>query len=344
MLPPPFASGVAGVEVRSLLRWLQSAMDVLQSAATSDDFFTKAARALVDMVRLDSGAVLLRHDDGWQAASAPPSGRLVRIPNRVCRDKRTFWEKPDTSLADAASLKGVAAVVVAPILDRDGAVLGVLYGDRLEDNTRVSVSITELEARLVELLASGVAAGLARLEQEKKALAAQVQFEQFFTPELARHLAAHPDLLKGRDTEVTVLFGDMRSFSRVSERLGPEATMSWMGDVLNELSGCVRQHKGVLVDYVGDELLAMWGAPGQQPDHAALACRAALDMLACARRLNEAGREDWRADGLRHRRQHGRAGGQHRLARTSSSTGRWATPSTWLAGCREQRSISNVAS
>ncbi len=210
----------------------------------------------------------------------PASAHLL---NRVCRDKRTFWEKPDASLADAASMKGVAAVVVAPILDRDGAVLGVLYGDRLEDNTRVGVSITEVEARLVELLASGVAAGLARLEQEKKALAAQVQFEQFFTPELARHWPAQPDLLKGRDTEVTVLFCDVRGFSRVSERLGPEATMNWMGDVLSELSGVCRQHKGVLVDYVGDELLAMWGAPGATARPRRAACRAALAMLAlCA--------------------------------------------------------------
>ena len=81
--------------------------------------------------------------------------------------------------------------------------------------------ITELEARLVELLASGVAAGLARLEQEQAALAARVQFEQFFTPELARQLALQPDLLKGRDTEVTLLFCDIRGFSRISERLGP---------------------------------------------------------------------------------------------------------------------------
>jgi adenylate cyclase len=290
LLPPPFAAGDR--ESRVVLRWLRSALDVLQSAATSGDFFDKAAEALVSMVRLDSGGVLLRQADGWQVASGvlarPASQRLLQ---RVCQDRRTFWEKPEVSLAQAPSLKEVEAVVAAPILDRGGAVLGVLYGDRRKEGAGLAVPITEAEALLVELLACGVAAALARLEQEKKALASQVRFEQFFTPALARCLADQPDLLKGRDAEVTVLFCDVRGFSLVSERLGPEATMDWVGDVMNELSACVLRHEGVLVDYVGDELLAMWGVPERQPDHAVRACRAALDMLAAGPPLDER----WRA-------------------------------------------------
>ena len=298
LLRPPFASGhptaTASVEVQALLRWLRSTLDVLQSAATSSDFFDRAARALVDMVCLDSGRVLLRQGDDWKCQACYPEapGHAAEQPvshhilERVCRGKRTFWEVPDASLADAASMRGVTAVVAAPLLDRDGTVLGVLYGDRRAESSRASCPILEVEARLVELLAGGVAAGLARLEQEKKALAVQVQFEQFFSPELARHLARTPGWEKGRDIEVSVLFGDVRGFSRVSERLGPEATMSWIGDVMNELSICVQRHEGVLVDYVGDEVMAMWGAPGEQPDHAQRACRAALDMLACLPRLD----------------------------------------------------------
>jgi len=132
-----------------------------------------------------------------------------------------------------------------------------------------------------------VAAGLARLEQEQAALAARVLFEQFFTPELARHLARQPDLLQGRDALVTVLFCDIRGFSRFSERLGPAGTVAWVGDVMQALSDCVRAQGGVLVDYIGDALMAMWGAPEEQPDHAELACRAALDMLRALPGLNE---------------------------------------------------------
>ena len=140
--------------------------------------------------------------------------------------------------------------------------------------------ISEFEAKLVELLANGVAAGLARVKEEQAAAAARVQFEQFFTPQLAAQLQRDPQLLDGRDAEVTVLFADIRGFSRVSERLGPERTMAWIHDTMSVLSECVLRHDGVLVDFIGDEMMAMWGAPLPQPDHASLACLAARDRLA----------------------------------------------------------------
>ncbi len=115
---------------------------------------------------------------------------------------------------------------------------------------------------------------------EKKRLRER-EFGQFFTPELARHFVRHPELLKeGREAEVTVMFCDIRGFSRISERLGPGETVEWLSDVMDVLSDCVIEHRGVLVDYIGDELMAMWGAPDEQPDHARLACRAATEMLA----------------------------------------------------------------
>lgn len=122
---------------------------------------------------------------------------------------------------------------------------------------------------------------------EKKRLREKV-FEQHFTPELAREFARNPDLMKmkGRSAEVTVLFCDIRRFSGISERLGPEQTIDWLGAVMGEFSGLVIDQGGVLVDYTGDELLAMWGAPGEQPDHAERACEAALEMLSALPEIN----------------------------------------------------------
>lgn len=114
------------------------------------------------------------------------------------------------------------------------------------------------------------------------------EFGQFFTPELARHFVRHPEsLMVGREAEVSVLFCDIRQFSRISERLSPSVMVSWLSDVMNVLSDCVIQQRGVLVDYIGDELMAMWGAPEEQDDHAQLACRAAVDMIAQLPLINE---------------------------------------------------------
>ena len=279
-------SGTQGGDVEAVVRWLRQVIAVLQSASNSNDFFHKAAQGIVDLVGLSLGAVFLRTDGAWKptaiASSAHANARpSMNVLSRVLAEKRTFWNRVNQQVDVLSSMAALDAYVAAPILDRDGAVLGALYGHREGVSATADGSeITQLEALLVETLACGVAAGLARLEQEKLAVKQKVQFEQFFSPQLADRLETEPDLLLGRDAEVTVLFCDIRGFSAVSERLGPTQTMEWIGGVLNPLSDEVAGTGGVLVDYIGDELMAMWGAPSVQPDHAVLACRTAQRMVA----------------------------------------------------------------
>jgi adenylate cyclase len=200
---------------------------------------------------------------------------------------------PAKSAGTPRSLQNVSALVAAPILDGAGQVIGALYGDRRSGGSCVGApEISAFEAKLVELLASGIAAGLARLKEEQAALAARVRFEQFFTPQLAAQLERDPRLLEGRNAEVTLLFADIRGFSRVSERLGPARTMSWIQDTMGALSECVLTHDGVLVDYLGDELMAMWGAPVPQADHAVLACLAARQMMDELEKINARWQEE----------------------------------------------------
>jgi adenylate cyclase len=287
----------AQIGPESLIRALQAVLDVLHSATGSPDFLAQAARAVVDLVRLDSCRVLMLEEEQWKTHTVQAAPHVLaeedwhpsrQILNRVRQGKKTTWQAPELAVAPTHSLCGVKAVVAAPILDRRGEVIGVLYGDRRREGLGIaSPSLTKFDAMLVELIATGVAAGLARLQQEKAALSARIQFEQFFTVELARQLEAQPDLLQGREAEVTILFCDIRSFSLFSERLGPARTVAWISDVMEVLSDCVLAHRGVVVDYIGDELMAMWGAPEKQTDHAKLACTAALTMQDQLPKLNE---------------------------------------------------------
>jgi sigma-B regulation protein RsbU (phosphoserine phosphatase) len=160
----------------NMVRWIQAAMDVLQSAAGSEDFFAKAAAALVDLVGLDVGQVLLYRNESWHLQAQKVGTRAYlgderqasrRVLNHILAEKRTVWQVPIEG-GPGGSLVGVNAVVAAPILDRKGDVIGVLYGDRIARGIATGQPpITKLEALLVELLAGGVAAGLARLEQEQ---------------------------------------------------------------------------------------------------------------------------------------------------------------------------------
>lgn len=272
----------------AVLEWLHSAMGVFQQAASSPEFFADAARAVVNIVDLDAAGILFRTDNGWETralafsdsadeAAWNPSNTVL---NRVVAENRVFRQLPEASNDQYASLMDVLAVVAAPILDTMGNVIGVIYGDRRQPPDSIEdVQISLLEAKLVELLASAVASGLARLTQEKAAVAARTQFEQFFSAELVRELERDETLLDGRDAEVTLLFMDIRGFSRITERLGPSTTLDWINDVLGRMSECVYAESGVLVEYIGDELFAMWGAPTPCEDQAKRACRAALKMI-----------------------------------------------------------------
>ena len=294
-----------GMEAAQLTAWIQTFLGLLQSATGSEDFYAQAARALVDLVKLDSGRVLFRTGDSWQEKTVQAGARIIpfsplpsgvgpgvrvwrpssRVMSNVLREKKTFWQVPDAR--SGASTRGIDAVVAAPILDRKGNVIAALYGERRQSGAQAQRPISQLEALLVEVLASGVAAGLARVEQEQAALRARLQMEQFFGQRLAAKLVDHPELLQGRDTAVSVLFCDIRGFSRITEKLGPAKTVEWISDVMGVLSQCVLDREGVVVDYVGDEVMAMWGAPEDQPDHAERACLTALAMVESLPRLNE---------------------------------------------------------
>src|SRR5262249_31106841 len=122
-------------------------------------------------------------------------------------------------------------------------------------------------------------AGLARLEQEAEVTRSRVQFEQFFSADLARELQRNPRLLDGQERTVTAMFCDIRGFSRLSEGLSPSDVCRILADVMERVTARITAHEGVVVDYMGDGLLAMWNAPSDQPDHAVLACRAAVGIL-----------------------------------------------------------------
>ena len=111
----------------------------------------------------------------------------------------------------------------------------------------------------------GIAVGLERLAQERAATEQRVRFEQFFSSQLAEQLARHPDLLDGQDADVSILFGDVRGFSRIAQNLGTRTTVTWISDVMGTFSECVLRHEGVIVDYIGDALIAMWAPRLRNP-------------------------------------------------------------------------------
>ncbi|HWL07711.1 MAG TPA: adenylate/guanylate cyclase domain-containing protein [Planctomicrobium sp.] len=287
---PAFRSGK---DPEPLVRGLQVVMDLFLSARCDTELFASAIDGAFALIRFDTVRVLQLENGHWrEAQSRSASGATSELPppsrqvlESVRDRKRTFWES-GISGSPSVSLSQVTGVIGAPILDAQGDVIGILYGDRNRDLSATDDEISALDARLMELLACGIASGLARLQHQERAEQMRLQFAQFFTSELAAELEQNPGLLEGQDADVSLLFCDIRGFSRISERIGATETFHWIHDVMDTLSDCVLNHQGVLVDYIGDELMAMWGAPRSQADHAEGACRAALAMLETLPELN----------------------------------------------------------
>src|SRR5262245_10567167 len=284
------------IDSATLARWFEAVVSVQRASASSGEFYEQTARAVVELIGLDRGLVILRQGGTWEviaqhAAVPVVGGGFSRaVVDRVCQDRRTFYQDLGDE-APSASLMEVSAVVAAPILNDDGEVVGVVYGARLLKPSSLKLEIRPLEAQLVQVLATAVEAGLARVESEAQAARRRIQFEQFFSTELASELDRDPSLLDGREREITILFSDTPGFSRLSERLTPRETCQLAGDVMDRLTARVLEHAGVVVSYSGDGMLAMWNAPTDQPDHATLACRAALAMIAELPGLDELWRD-----------------------------------------------------
>lgn len=270
----------------TLTKWFETLLSVQKAAAGSTEFYQETARAVVDLVGLDTGLVIVRRGGtGWETkamheAEGSRFGRVSQaVLNHVLHERRTFY-RGLADMQEAASLAQVDAVVASPVFDATDGIVGVVYGSRGISAGAKRPGILPMEARLVQLLAGAVSAGLARMEKEAEAARNRARFEQFASPVVAAELERNPELLEGTEREITVLFSDLRGFSRISEQLGARDTFQLVGDVMDKLTEQVLKHGGIIIDYYGDGLAAMWNAPLDQADHAKFACRAALAMQA----------------------------------------------------------------
>jgi len=105
-------------------------------------------------------------------------------------------------------------------------------------------------------------------------------FGQYVPPELVDEMARHPDRfsMEGESREMTVLFSDVRGFTSISEGLDPRELSRLMNEFLSPLTRVIHGYRGTIDKYMGDAIMAFWGAPLDDPDHAAHAVEAALEM------------------------------------------------------------------
>lgn len=193
--------------------------------------------------------------------------------------------------------QSVRSAMAAPLLGAGHSTIGVLY----VDNLRSASAFSDDDLHFLIAFA-GIAA--AAVEREHAAVrlrhAAHVRenFERYFTPLLAERIAASTETmaLGGHRQHVVVLFSDIRGFTGIAESLPPLEMASQLNEYFGAMVDCVFEHEGALDKFIGDALLAYWGAPEPREDDADRALRAALSMREALMTLNARWREEGRPE------------------------------------------------
>jgi adenylate cyclase len=130
-------------------------------------------------------------------------------------------------------------------------------------------------------------------EREKKKIRGAFSF--YVTPSVVNEMLKNPEKLKlgGDKKELTVLFSDIRGFTSLAEEMAPEALVHLLNEYLTEMTDVVFEFDGLLDKYIGDAIMAVFGAPLEQENHPVRACRTALKMLNNLSRM----REKWETEG-----------------------------------------------
>ena len=119
-------------------------------------------------------------------------------------------------------------------------------------------------------------------------------FGQYIPPELVGEMVekgADNYSLEGESRELTVLFSDVRGFTTISEGLDPKQLALLMNEYLTPMTRVIHSHRGTIDKYMGDAIMAFWGAPVADPDHARHALLAALDMIEALKQLQQTFKE-----------------------------------------------------
>ncbi len=131
------------------------------------------------------------------------------------------------------------------------------------------------------------------LVEEKEKRKVRSAFGQYLSPEVIRRLLVNPTLVEPRKTEITVMFSDIRGFTTISEKLDAQELALFLNGYLSDMTRIVFDNRGTLDKYIGDAVMAFWGAPYEDARHAIDACNAALVMMSRVRELQK----KWETEG-----------------------------------------------
>ena len=174
----------------------------------------------------------------------------------------------------------------------ENRILGAIY----VDSQKSGMQFTEEDLELLQTLANQSAMAIENVHLYEKMLEAErkrANFSRFLSPAVVEHLMSEDQdvTLGGEKRPVTIMFCDIRGFTTLSEGLTPERLVEFLNEHFTAMTEIVFQHGGTLDKFIGDEVMALFGAPFTSQNDGVQAVRAGLAMQAKNRVLNEGRKE-----------------------------------------------------
>ncbi|MGH7580855.1 MAG: adenylate/guanylate cyclase domain-containing protein, partial [Gemmatimonadales bacterium] len=190
--------------------------------------------------------------------------------------------------------QSVRSAMCSPLLDARDQILGLLY----VDNLSAPGSFSDEDLQFLVAFSGLAALGIKNsrfAEQSRREALVRSNFERYFAPNIAAAIAQQDGAIRvgGERRPITVLFSDIRGFTAIAESMGPDAVAQLLSEYFSEMVEVIFEHGGTLDKFIGDAVMALWGAPISHTDDPDRALGAAIAMQQAIEELNRG----WAASG-----------------------------------------------
>jgi adenylate cyclase len=269
------------IAVRPVEEVLQQVMDIVFEHMPADRGFLMLEEES-QRARLVPMVVKHRSPEGGE-------GRITlskTIADRVMHDRVSILTSdamvdPRFGAGDSIRFHGIRSAMCAPLWNKD-QVIGIIH----VDSPMLTNCFTVNDLDLLTALANYAAVAVERARLNRKIVAEEKKRERlgrFLSPQVTSRILAASDT-QGTELgapevrEVSVLFADISGFTSMAETMSPSAVALLLNDYLSRMTDVIFKHEGTLDKYIGDAIMAVFGAPLDMPDHAQRAIRTALEM------------------------------------------------------------------
>ena len=261
---------------------LQQVMDIVFESIPAERGFLMLAGEERDASTLTAKVTKYRnksHDRGKITISKTIAQRV--LSDRVAILTSDALADARFNSGDSIRINQIRSAMVAPLWNRE-EVIGIIH----LDTSALTHAFTENDLDLLSALANFAAVAIERSRLNEKIAMEEKKRERlgrFLSPQVASRIIATNDsqgfeLGEPEVREVSVLFADIVGFTSMSEKLTPSAIALILNDYLSRMTDAIFMFEGTLDKYIGDAIMAVFGAPIDMPDHAARAVKTAIEM------------------------------------------------------------------